>query len=125
MMAGVVRKPPEQCPIRPPARARRLSYLRATLLACLFLALTACANPGTCGLRECRDDAAISTTVRARLAQRPEFGSSEVSVQTYQGVVYLRGLVSTPYQISIAGEIAAAVPGVTSVQNLLAVENAH
>lgn len=95
------------------------------LRVCLVLPLTACAPYGACGIRECPDDAGISADVRARLAQSPEFAASEISVQTNHGVVYLRGLVSTPYQVSTAGSIAAAARGVSSVQNLLAVENAR
>lgn len=95
------------------------------LRVCLVLPLTACTPYGACGIRECPDDAGISADVRARLAQSPEFAASEISVQTNHGVVYLRGLVSTPYQVSIAGSIAAAARGVSSVQNLLAVENAR
>jgi osmotically-inducible protein OsmY len=40
-------------------------------------------------------------------------------------MVYLRGLVSTPYEIAEAGSIAAGVPGVTNIQNLLSIDNAH
>jgi osmotically-inducible protein OsmY len=40
-------------------------------------------------------------------------------------VVYLRGLVSTPYQIEEAGSIAEQAAGVTNVQNLLSIDNSH
>ena len=122
MMSGMVCDPQEQRLSWPQTKAGRFRHLCAMLLrACLLLTMTACA----CGIGECRDDSEISADVRARLGQSSEFGSNEISVQTIHGVVYLRGLVSTPYQISIAGAIAAAAPRVTSVQNLVAVENAR
>jgi osmotically-inducible protein OsmY len=46
-------------------------------------------------------------------------------VQTVHGVVYLRGLVSTPYQIAEAGTIAEQAAGVTDVQNLLSIDNSR
>jgi osmotically-inducible protein OsmY len=46
-------------------------------------------------------------------------------VQTLHGVVYLRGLVSTPYQIAEAGSIAEQATGVSSVQNLLTIDNSR
>jgi osmotically-inducible protein OsmY len=44
-------------------------------------------------------------------------------VQTIHGVVYLRGLVSTPYLISEAESIAEQAPGVKDVRNLLYIDN--
>lgn len=81
---------------------------------------------GKCGIRECPADAKISADVRALLAQSPSLGSpSPISVRTTDGVVYLRGLVSTPYQIAEGGALAERVPGVVSVQNQLTIDNSH
>jgi osmotically-inducible protein OsmY len=101
--------------------------VRATLLCvCLAAVLAGCASFGECGLRECSSDAKISAEVRALLAQSPSLGgSNEVRVETVHGVVYLRGLVSTPYQIADAGSIAGQAAGVTDVQNLLSIDNSH
>lgn len=101
--------------------------MRATVLCTwLVAALTGCAAFGTCGLQECPADAKISAAVRALLAQSPALESPNlISVQTLHGVVYLRGLVSTPYQIAAAGSIAEGAPGVTNVQNLLSIDNSH
>jgi osmotically-inducible protein OsmY len=64
--------------------------------------------------------------VRSLLAQSPALSApNSISVQTDQAVVYLRGLVSTPYQIAEAGSIAARAPGVTRVQNLLSIDNSR
>ena len=126
MMRDVTHEAREQRCSGSQAKARRRRPLFASLSqACFLLSLTACAPYGACGIRECPNDAGISADVRARLAQNPEFGASEISVQTNHGVVYLRGLVSTPYQVSIAGSIAASARGVSSVQNLVVVDNSR
>lgn len=98
--------------------------MRATaLIVCLTAALTGCATFGKCGLRECTADAKISDEVRTLLAQSPAFGANQISVQTIHGVVYLRGLVSTPYLIAEAESIAEQAQGVTDVRNLLYIDN--
>ena len=101
--------------------------MRATALCiCLAASLAGCAPFGMCGLHECPADAKISAEVRTLLAQSPALGAPDlISVQTIQGVVYLRGLVSTPYQIEEAGSIAERAAAVTNVQNLLAIDNSH
>jgi osmotically-inducible protein OsmY len=101
--------------------------MRAKVL-CVWLAtvLAGCAPFGQCGLRECSADAKISAEVRTLLAQNPSLGAPNlITVQTTQGVVYLRGLVSTPYQIAEAGSIAEQAAGVTHVQNLLSIDNSR
>lgn len=112
-------------------RQRAAFRLRAAMrAAALFIsltgALTGCAAFGACGLRECPVDAKISAEVRTLLAQSPALGTPNLlSVQTVHGVVYLRGIVSTPYQIGEAGSIAEQAPGVTGVQNLLSIDNSR
>ena len=103
----------------------RVSMRVAALCVCISVA-TGCSAFGTCGLRECSDDAKITTEVRALLSQSPELGGpNAITVQTVHGVVYLRGLVSTPYQISAAAGIAEGAAGVVEVQNLLNIDNSH
>ena len=95
-----------------------------TLGICLT-AVLGCAA-GNCGLRECPADAKISAEVRTLLAQSPALGTpNPISVQTLRGVVYLRGLVSTPYQIAEGGALAARAPGVVDVQNMLSIDNSR
>jgi osmotically-inducible protein OsmY len=104
----------------------RASLRTAALCICLAAALTGCAAFGACGLRECPADAKITAEVRALLGQSPALGTPNLlSVQTVHGVVYLRGIVSTPYQIGEAESIAERAPGVTSVQNLLSIDNSR
>jgi osmotically-inducible protein OsmY len=98
----------------------------AVLCLCLAAALTGCVAFGKCGLRECPADAKISVEVRTLLAQSPALGPPNlISVQTMRGVVYLRGLVSTPYQIAEAGSIAERAPGAAAVANLLSIDNSR
>ncbi len=96
------------------------------LFVCLALGLTGCAALERCGLRECAPDARISDEVRGLFGENSDLGGpNEITVQTHHGVVYLRGLVSTPYQLAEAGSIARRAAGVTSVQNLLSIDNSR
>ena len=101
--------------------------MRATALCiCLAAALPGCSTLGKCGSGECPADAKISAEVRTLLAQSPAVDPPNlISVQTINGVVYLRGVVSTPNQIADAGSIAAQAEGVTDVQNLLSIDNSY
>ena len=95
---------------------------------CVWLAaaLAGCASFGKCGPGDCSGDAKITAEVRTLLAQSPSLGApNEISVQTVRGVVYLRGVVSTPLQIEEAGSIAEQAPGVTDVQNMLTINNSY
>ncbi len=96
----------------------------AAVVVCLTAALSGCAVFGKCGTPQCTADAKISDEVRTLLAQSPAFGANQISVQTVHGVVYLRGLVSTPYLIGEAQSLAEQVAGVTDVRNLLYIDNA-
>jgi osmotically-inducible protein OsmY len=101
--------------------------MRAAAL-CIYLAavLTGCAAFVKCGLRECPADAKISAEVRSLFAQSPALEAPNlISVQTVHGVIYLRGLVSTPYQIAEAGSLAARARGMIDVQNLLSIDNSR
>jgi len=98
----------------------------AALWICMATVLTGCAAFGKCGLGECPADAKITVEVRTRLAKNPALDAPNlIDVQTLHGLVYLRGLVSTPYQIAEAGSIAKGTPGVTAVQNLLSIDNSR
>ena len=99
-------------------------------LLCVWLAavLAGCASFGNkCGPESaCSADDKISAEVRTLLAQSSDLGGpNHISVQTVRGVVYLRGLVSTPHQIAEAGSIAEQATGVTDVQNLLSIDNSY
>jgi osmotically-inducible protein OsmY len=95
------------------------------MIVALFLS-AGCAGFGKCGFGECPADARITTQVRSLLGQSPALGAPNlVSIQTVNGVVYLRGIVSTPAQIETAGALARQAPGVISVENLLSIDNSR
>ncbi|MBS0378130.1 MAG: BON domain-containing protein [Proteobacteria bacterium] len=95
-------------------------------LVCLFSGgvLSGCAELHElreCGPHGCATDRQITAAVHERLsAQR---GLLEpITVQTYQGTVYLGGRVLTEAQKEAAGSTALATAGVLSLRNDLVVE---
>ncbi len=110
---------------RPALRLR--ACLRAPALCTgLAAALAGCAAFTQRGLREAPADARISAAVRTLFEQSPALEAPNlISVQTVGGVVYLRGLVSTPYQIEEAASLAALAPGAAHIENLLSIDNAR
>jgi hyperosmotically inducible periplasmic protein len=68
------------------------------------------------------DDATITSTVKARLAQDKAGTLSRVDVDTTSGVVALNGVVNTPQDRSRAEEVARGVGGVKKVTNNLQVQ---
>ena len=66
-------------------------------------------------------DSAISTSVRSRLVANTALKGLNISVDTHDGVVTLRGQVSKVEQKTAAEVTARSVKGVRSVQNLLTV----
>lgn len=66
-------------------------------------------------------DNAISTSVRSRLAANASLKGLNISVDTHDGVVTLRGQVAKVEQKSTAEANTRSVQGVRSVQNLITV----
>lgn len=99
---------------------------RAALLCACLAMLAGCASFSRCGPRECSADAKISAEVRELFSRSPALQAPTlIDVQTVRGTVYLRGVVSTPYQVEEAGSVAARAPGVAHVQNLLTIDNSR
>ena len=99
--------------------------LLAALAFTLFLPATHCAFAavGKCKSDSCRDDAQIATNVRNLLDSHPEFGSpNSIGVQSFDHVVYLRGMVDTGAEKWAAESVASQAPNVARVVNLI-VEN--
>jgi hyperosmotically inducible protein len=69
-----------------------------------------------------RTDDAISTSVRSKLAADPALKALNLSVDTHDGVVTLRGRVAKVEQRNAALADARSVAGVRSVQNLITVK---
>lgn len=91
---------------------------RARLPALLLTSMIAGCALAPCGLSGCPGDAEITAQVQQRLAQEPALRApNQVNVQTVHGVVYLTGLVDTPFQRQMAQSIAGQVPGVAKVNS--------
>jgi osmotically-inducible protein OsmY len=104
-------------PLMSAPRIRRLAY--ALLLGSATAACASLAQPDA-------RDARITADVKARLAQYPELQApNSLDVQTLHQVVYLHGLMATPFEIRLASSVAGQVPGVRRVENLIGLENAR
>jgi osmotically-inducible protein OsmY len=68
------------------------------------------------------DSAAITSKVKAALLGDSGLKSFEISVDTFKDVVKLTGVVNSDQVKARAGEIAAGVSGVRSVQNEIIVK---
>jgi len=98
--------------------------LRRLLAAVVLVTLMGCASLAPCGIKGCPDDRRITAEVRDKLVEHDELGAPNVvTVQTVNRVVYLRGLVGTPYQKRLAQYLAGQAPGATSVVNLIGLDN--
>jgi hypothetical protein len=67
-------------------------------------------------------DSAITARVKAALLAAKGIPSLQIAVETYEGRVQLKGFVSAPDIASRAGRLTAAVSGVRTVHNDLAVK---
>ena len=68
------------------------------------------------------DSAAVTSKVKAALLSDTGLKSFRISVETFKDGVQLSGFVNTQQDKDRAGQIAAGVPGVRSVQNDLVVK---
>ena len=68
------------------------------------------------------DDSAITTKIKAKIAEDDLLKSFSISVETFKGVVQLSGFVNSQLTIDKAGRIASSVEGVKSVKNDLVVK---
>ena len=63
------------------------------------------------------DDAVITTKVKAAILDRPTLKSFDIHVETFKGVVQLRGIVASQSTIDEAVKVARSVNGVRSVKS--------
>lgn len=68
------------------------------------------------------DSSAATTKVKAALLATKGIDSTDISVDTYKGIVQLSGFVNTQAQKTLAGQTAANVKGVKKVVNNLVVK---
>ncbi|HEX4236293.1 MAG TPA: BON domain-containing protein [Caldimonas sp.] len=67
------------------------------------------------------DDAAITTTVKARMVEDKSVDAAAITVETLNGTVMLSGFAKNGLEKQTAENIAIKVRGVKSVQNNIAV----
>lgn len=92
----------------------------------LLVLLSACAaSPQARSTGEYIDDKGISAKVKTALVKEPNLKSTQINVETYNGVVQLSGFVDSSDTIRKAGEVATGVSGVKSVINNLVVRGAE
>jgi hyperosmotically inducible protein len=109
-----------------------LTYMKNSLKLIALLALgaggvlslpTGCAGTATReSSGEYVDDASITTKVKAAFVKDEVVKAMQVDVTTFKGVVQLSGFVDTAAQKERAGQVAAAVANVRSVQNNITVK---
>jgi osmotically-inducible protein OsmY len=63
------------------------------------------------------DDTVITTKVKTAIMKDKALKSTEINVETANGVVQLSGFVAQPADIAHAEKVAAGVKGVKSVKN--------
>ena len=98
-------------------------HRRAALLATSALVLCAgCATTrGNEAVGAYVDDASITTTLKARLAEDKVVDPAAIRIETVNGNVVLSGVARSSLEKSTAESIAIKVNGVKTVQNNVAV----
>jgi osmotically-inducible protein OsmY len=92
----------------------------------LAWALAGCAAYRNCGFEGCTGDAKITADVRTLFARHPDLEAPNmINVQTVDHVVYLNGLVATPFQQQLAASVAGEAPGVVRVVNSISLDNSR
>jgi hyperosmotically inducible protein len=92
--------------------------ISAVFLAVILAAVMGCAaTPTTESTGEYVDDAVLTTKVKAAILDRPPLKSFDIHVETFKGVVQLRGVVASQSAIDEAAKIAGSINGVKSVKN--------
>ena len=69
------------------------------------------------------DDAAITTSIKARFVENKEVDASSIKVETLNGTVMLSGFAKSATEKSTAETIAMKVKGVKMVKNELAIRS--
>jgi osmotically-inducible protein OsmY len=105
---------------------KKSKLLRQQIVLPLLLAAFAggCASSRTQeSTGEYIDDATITTRVRAALVGDSNIKSTDITVETYRGVVQLSGFVDDESQIARAAEDVRSQQGVKGVRNDLHVKS--
>ncbi len=96
--------------------------LASIVTAVALLTITGCAvTRGQETVGAYVDDAAITTSVKARFIDNKDVDASSIKVETLNGTVMLSGFAKNMTEKSTAESIARRVNGVKSVKNEIAV----
>ena len=102
---------------------------RATFVPCLLLVAAATALQAGCAVQRGQetvgayiDDAAITSSVKLRLAESKAVSATAIGVETLNGVVQLSGFAKSSAERSAAEKLAREVKGVKAVKNEIAVQ---
>lgn len=90
--------------------------IKATSLA-LALALAGGIATASFAQEMTSSDETITQNVKALIAQQPALKADRVTVETRQGVVYLKGMVDTPAEKKDLESVALQTTGVKKVVN--------
>ena len=80
------------------------------------------ANTPSTSMAAATDDAAITTKVKAAVMAEPNLKSTDINVETKDGVVTLAGTVNSQEAKQKASQVAQSVQGVKSVSDQLVVK---
>jgi osmotically-inducible protein OsmY len=97
--------------------------LRLLISLVLVVSVAGCAGSKTHeSTGEYFDDSTITTKVKATMLGKAKLKSSNISVETFKGIVLLSGFVDSNEQSTLAAEVARTVKGVKMVNNGLVVK---
>ena len=86
----------------------------------MVMSLAGCStNPNEENASQYFDSSVITARVKTSLMNAKNIDSTHISVETYKGAVTLTGYVHNEAQYILAGQVAAQVEGVQSVNNNL------
>lgn len=98
------------------------NMLAAVVAAVALLTATGCAvTRGQETVGSYVDDAAITTSVKARFVDSHDVDAVAISVETLNGTVMLSGFAKSVMEKQMAERIARGVKGVVAVKNELAI----
>lgn len=98
------------------------NYIAATLTMIAIATASGCAvTRGQESVGAYVDDAAITTSLKARFVENTDVDASSIKVETLNGTVMLSGFAKNSTEKTTAEQIAMKVKGVKNVKNEIAV----
>lgn len=98
------------------------SLLASAIAAVAFITASGCAvQRGQETVGAYVDDAAITTSVKAKFVENKQVDATAIGVETLKGTVMLTGFAKSANEKTMASDIAMNVKGVNSVKNNIAV----